>query len=176
MVVISPDTGAMERTRRYASILNLDLGLYYKRRDYTKVVNGKNPILQHEYIGPDVKGKDLLIVDDMLSSGDSIVDIVSRMKEKGCKDVYVITTFAFFTSGLDKFDELYSKGLIKKVYATNAAYINPDLENREWFCKIDLTKCMAKVITCLVNNHGIGNILDSQQKLQKLLDEINNKT
>ena len=173
MVVISPDVGAMERTKRYASILNLDLGLYYKRRDYTRIVNGKNPILQHEYIGPDVKGKDLLIVDDMLSSGESIIDIVTRMKEKGCGDVYVITTFAFFTNGLDKFDELYEKGLIKKVYSTNASYLKPELKTRDWFCEIDLTKCMAKVITCLAQNKGISNILDSQKKLQTLLDKIN---
>ncbi len=173
MVVISPDVGAMERTKRYASILNLDLGLYYKRRDYTRIVNGKNPILQHEYIGPDVKGKDLLIVDDMLSSGESIIDIVTRMKEKGCGDVYVITTFAFFTNGLEKFDELYKKGLIKKVYSTNASYLKPELKTRDWFCEIDLTKCMAKVITCLAQNKGISNILDSQKKLQTLLDKIN---
>lgn len=173
MVVISPDVGAMERTKRYASILNLDLGLYYKRRDYTRIVNGKNPILQHEYIGPDVKGKDLLIVDDMLSSGESIIDIVTRMKEKGCGDVYVITTFAFFTNGLDKFDELYEKRLIKKVYSTNASYLKPELKTRDWFCEIDLTKCMAKVITCLAQNKGISNILDSQKKLQTLLDKIN---
>lgn len=175
MIVISPDVGAMERTKRYASILNLDLGLYYKRRDYTRIVNGKNPILQHEYIGPDVKGKDLLIVDDMLSSGESIIDIVTRMKEKGCKDVYVITTFAFFTNGLEKFDELYEKGLIKKVYSTNACYLLPELKTKKWFCEIDLTKCMAKVITCLAQNQGISKILDSQKKLQKLLEKINNK-
>lgn len=175
MVVISPDVGAMERTKRYASILNLDLGLYYKRRDYTKVVNGKNPILQHEYIGPDVKGKDLLIVDDMLSSGESIIDIVTRMKDKGCGDIFVITTFSFFTNGLEKFDELYEKGLIKKVYSTNASFLNPELKNREWFCEIDLTKCIAKVITCLITNKGIGDILDSKAKLQKLLKEIENK-
>ena len=173
MVVISPDVGAMERTKRYASILNLDLGLYYKRRDYTRIVNGKNPILQHEYIGPDVKGKDLLIVDDMLSSGESIINIVTRMKEKGCGDVYVITTFAFFTNGLDKFDELYEKGLIKKVYSTNASYLKPELKTRDWFSEIALTKCMAKVITCLAQNKGISNILDSQKKLQTLLDKIN---
>lgn len=176
MIVISPDVGAMERTKRYASILNLDLGLYYKRRDYTRIVNGKNPILQHEYIGPDVKGKDLLIVDDMLSSGESIIDIVTRMKEKGCGNVYVITTFAFFTNGPDKFDELYKKGLLKKVYSTNASYLNPELKSKEWFCEIDLTKCMAKVMTCLIQNQGISKILDSQKKLQTLLEKINNKT
>ena len=122
-----------------------------------------------------MKGKDLLIVDDMLSSGESIIDIVTRMKEKGCGDVYVITTFAFFTNGLDKFDELYDKKLIKKVYSTNASYLNSELKSRDWFCEIDLTKCMAKVITCLAQNQGISNILDSKDKLQKLLTKINKK-
>lgn len=172
MIVISPDTGAMERTRKYASILNLELGLYYKRRDYTRIVDGKNPILQHEYIGPDVTDKNILIIDDMLSSGESIIDIASNMKSRGCKNVYVITTFAFFTSGLAHFDELYKNGTIKKIYSTNASYINPDLKTREWFCEIDLTKCIAKVITALVTNVGIGDIIDSKNKLAGLLEQL----
>lgn len=175
MVVISPDTGAMERTRRYASILNLDLGLYYKRRDYTRIVDGKNPIIQHEYIGPDVKGKNILIIDDMLSSGESIIDIAKNMKERGCANVYVITTFAFFTNGLDAFDRYYKDGLITKIYSTNASYLNPELSQKEWFFEIDLTKCIAKVIDALVKNVGIGAIIDSKGKLELLLKELNNK-
>ncbi len=175
MVVISPDTGAMERTRKYASILNLDLGLYYKRRDYTRVVEGKNPILQHEYIGPDVSGKSVLIIDDMLSSGESIIDIAKNMKEKGCSNVYVITTFAFFTDGLEKFDKLYKERLITKVYSTNASYLNPDLASRDWFQEIDLTKCISKVITALVTNVGISEIIDSKAKLKLLLEQLQTK-
>ncbi len=172
MVVISPDTGAMERTRKYASILNLDLGLYYKRRDYTRVVDGKNPILEHEYIGPDVSGKSILIIDDMLSSGESIIDIAKNMKARGCKNVYVITTFAFFTNGLEQFDELCNKKIITKIYSTNASYLNPELKTRDWFCEIDLTKCVAKIITALVTNVGIGEMIDQKDKLKTLLDQL----
>lgn len=173
MVVISPDTGAMERTRKYASILNLDLGLYYKRRDYTRIVDGKNPILQHEYIGPEVSGKNILIIDDMLSSGESIVDIAKNMKERGCKNVYVITTFAFFTNGLESFDKYHKEGLITKIYSTNASYLNPGLASREWFNEVDLTKCISKVITAVVTNVGISEILDSKNKLRQLLEKLN---
>ncbi len=173
MVVISPDTGAMERTRKYASILNLDLGLYYKRRDYTRIVDGKNPILQHEYIGPDVNGKNILIIDDMLSSGESIIDIAKNMKERGCKNVYVITTFAFFTNGLEVFDKYHKDGLITKIYSTNASYLNPALASREWFNEVDLTKCIAKVITAIATNVGISEILDSKNKLRQLLEKLN---
>lgn len=173
MVVISPDTGAMERTRKYASILNLDLGLYYKRRDYTRVVDGKNPILQHEYIGPDVSGKNILIIDDMLSSGESIVDIAKNMKERGCKNVYVITTFAFFTNGLEVFDRYHKEGVITKIYSTNASYLNPGLKEKVWFNEVDLTKCISKVIKAVVTNVGISEIIDSKGKLKLLLDDLN---
>lgn len=172
MIVISPDTGAMERTRKYASILNLDLGLYYKRRDYTRIVDGKNPILEHEYIGPDVSGKNILIIDDMLSSGESIIDIAKNMKARGCKNVYVITTFAFFTSGLKNFDNLYNEKIITKIYSTNASYLNPELKSREWFHEVDLTKCIAKIITALATNVGIGDMIDQKDKLRGLLDQL----
>lgn len=172
MIVISPDTGAMERTRRYASILNLDLGLYYKRRDYTRIVNGKNPILQHEYIGPDVKGKNILIIDDMLSSGESIVDIAKNMKERGCANVYVITTFAFFTNGLEIFDKYHADGFITKIYSTNASYLNPELASRKWFNEVDLTKCIAKVLKAVITNVGISELLDSKNKLRQLLEDL----
>lgn len=173
MVVISPDLGAMERARKYASILNLDLGLYYKRRDYTKIIDGKNPIIQHEYIGPYVENKSILIVDDMLSSGESIIDIAKNMKLRGCKNIYVIVTFAFFTNGVEKFDELYKDGYITKIYATNASYLREELENKEWFKKIDLTKNIAKIITNISKNTGIGNILNPTEKLKLLINEIN---
>lgn len=172
MVVISPDTGAMERTRKYASILNLDLGLYYKRRDYTRIVDGKNPILQHEYIGPDVKDKNILIIDDMLSSGESIVDIAKNMKERGCANVYVITTFAFFTNGLEIFDKYHADGLITKIYSTNASYLNPELASREWFKEVDLTKCISKVITAVITNVGISELIDAKNRLRQLLEDL----
>ena len=173
MVVISPDVGAMKRAKKYASILNLDIGLFYKRRDYTKIVNGKNPIVQHEYIGPDIKDKNLLIIDDMLSSGESVLDIAKTLKERGCKNVYVATTFAFFTDGFKKFDEAYKEGLITKVYSTNASFITEELRNKEWFCEINLTKFIGKIIVALNKNQGLGSIIEPIDKMNKLLSLIN---
>jgi len=168
MVVISPDTGAMARARRYASLLNLDLGLFYKRRDYTKIINGKNPIIQHEYIGPDIKDKSILIVDDMLSSGESILDIANILKEKGCKYVYAATTFAFFTEGFEKFDNAHQKGLIKAIYSTNASYISDELKNKEWFNEINLSRFIGKIIVTLNKNESLGKIIEPAEKLAKL--------
>lgn len=172
LIVISPDVGAMERARRYSSTLNLDLGLYYKRRDYTQVIDGKNPIIQHEYIGPDVNGKSILIIDDMLSSGESIIDIANIMKGKGCKNIYVITSFAFFTNGIEKFDEYYKQGLITKIYSTNASYLNPKLKNKNWFCGVDITDFIAKIIYIISRNQSLGSIIDPADKLRGLIDSI----
>lgn len=172
MVVISPDTGAMGRSKKYAGLLNLDIGLFYKRRDYTRIVNGKNPIVQHEYIGPDISGKSILIIDDMLSSGESVLDIAYTLKERGCKNVYVATTFAFFTDGFSKFDEAYKKGLITKVYSTNASYISEELRGKEWFCEIKLNKFIGKIIVALNKNESIGHIIEPADRLSKLLNLI----
>lgn len=174
MIVISPDIGAMERSRQYASTLNLDLGLCYKRRDYTRVVNGKNPIIQHEYIGPDVNGKNILIIDDMISSGESILDIANMMKEKGCKNVYAVTTFAFFTEGVEKFNSLHKQGVITKVYATNASYVNPSLRKQEWFEEVDITDFIAKVIYVISRNKSLGGVINNADKLKDLLDTMKN--
>ena len=168
MVVISPDVGAMDRARRYSSMMNLDLGLCYKRRDYTKIVNGKNPIIQHEYIGPDVSGKSILIIDDMLSSGESIIDIAYMMKERGCKNVYSITTFAFFTDGIEKFEKLHNEGIISKIYATNASYLNKGLNDKDWFVKVDVTDFIANVIYLINEEKSLGTILNNESQLKKL--------
>lgn len=175
MITISPDTGAMDRVRKYAGVLNLDIGLFYKRRDYTRIENGKNPIIQHEYIGPDVKDKNILIVDDMLSSGESIIDIAYEMKQRGCKNIYAITTFAFFTDGVERFDELYKKGIISKIYSTDACYLRDEIVNAEWFCKVSLTKFIAKIINALNNNESISQIIEPTAKLQKLLSTFSDK-
>ncbi len=175
MVAISPDTGAMDRVRKYAGILNLDIGLFYKRRDYTKIINGKNPIIQHEYIGPDVKDKNILIIDDMLSSGESIIDIAKEMKSRGCKNVYVITTFAFFTDGIEKFNELYRNGTITKIYSTDACYLREDIQKADWFCKVSLTKFLAKIINALNTNESISSIIEPTEKLKKLLSDFADK-
>lgn len=172
MVVICPDTGAMERATMYASILGLDLGLFYKRRDYSKIVNGKNPILQHDYIGTSVQGKNILIVDDMLSSGDSVIDIIKQLKNRGCEKVFVVTTFAFFTEGTQKFEELYSKGDLTKIYSTNASYLNPSLKNADWFYEVSITKMLAKIIATLNNGKSISDFISPSQKLKEIVDKM----
>lgn len=173
MVIIAPDTGAMERSRRYAEILNLDIGLFYKRRDYTRVVNGKNPILQHEYIGPNIENKSILIIDDMLSSGESVLDIAKNLKEKGCKDVYVVTTFAFFTEGYSKFDKLYEDGIITRVYSTNASFISEELRNKPWFYEINMNKFISKIVVALNQDKSLGQIISPKEKLTILAGELN---
>lgn len=174
MIVISPDTGAIKRAKKYASLLGLDLGLFYKRRDYTKIVNGTNPIVQHEYIGPNIDGKNILIIDDMLSSGESILDIAKTLKQKGCKNVYAATTFAFFTNGFEKFEESYNSGLIKAVYSTNASYISDELRSKEWFYEINLNKFIGKIIFALSQNQSLGEIIEPAEKLNKLLNSLKN--
>ncbi len=168
-VIISPDVGAMNRAVSYASVLGLNVGMFYKRRDYSRIVDGKNPIIAHEYSGQDLHGKNAIIVDDMIASGDSVIDIVKQLKERGAKDVYVISTFAFFTHGLEKFDELYKKGLIKKVYSTNASFISNDLASREWFCSVDLTKTIARMIFALSHDDSISPFINPTQKFNLLL-------
>ncbi len=172
MIVVCPDTGAIERATMYASVLGLELGLFYKRRDYSKIENGKNPILEHTYIGSDVKGKNILIVDDMLSSGDSIIDIITQLKKRGCNNVFVITTFAFFTEGTDRFENLYNTGMLNKIYSTNASYLNPKLKDAKWFYEVSVTKFMAKIIATLNNGKSISDFIAPTQKFKEIIDKM----
>ena len=174
-VVIAPDAGAMNRAIKYASILGCDLGMFYKRRDYTRLVNGKNPILQHDYVGADVKGKNILIVDDMISSGGSVVDICEQIVKRGAKKASVITTFAFFTEGLEKFNNLYNKKILNKVYATNASYLNQDIKSAPWFVEVDVCPLLGRIIDTLNKNESLSPIINSEERLQKLLSEYNFK-
>lgn len=175
MMVISPDAGAIERCTMYASVLGLELGLFYKRRDYTRVVDGKNPILKHDYIGSDVTGKNILIIDDMISSGESIIDIVKQLKSRGCANIYVIVTFAFFTQGTEKFDKLYSDGMLTKVYSTNATYVDSSVRSAPWFVEVSLTNFMAKIIDTLSRGESISEFISCTEKIKKLTDTIINK-
>ena len=152
LLVISPDTGAMDRAIYYSSVLGVDVGLFYKRRDHSTVVNGKNPIVDHEYMGREVEGKDVLIVDDMIASGESVLDIALELKKRNAKNVYVATTFAFFTEGLEKFNKYYSDGIISKVYSTNLTYISPELRETKWFNAVDMSEFLSRVINRL--NYG----------------------
>ena len=169
MVTISPDTGAMQRAIMYANMLGLDVGMFYKRRDFTQIVGGKNPVVQHEYLGRDIKGKHLLIVDDMIASGGSVLDIAYELKSKGCLGAYVIATFSFFTEGTDKFDKAYKDGVIKKVYTTNLSYLPHAIVDRPWIQVVDCLGFLAKIIYNMANGESISGLLDSDRKLKRLL-------
>lgn len=169
MVVISPDTGAMDRALYYSSNLGVDTGLFYKRRDHSKVVNGKNPIVQHDYLGRDVEGCNVLIVDDMIASGQSVFDICEELKKRGANKIFVAVTFALFTSGPEKFEEYYQKGLLDRVYATNLTYVPDHIKAADWFRIVDMSGFTANVIDTLNHDNSISPLLDSTKLIQRLL-------
>lgn len=168
MMVISPDTGAMDRAIYYASVLGVDVGLFYKRRDYTRIVNGKNPIVQHEYMGGDVSGKDVLVVDDMVASGESILDIANELKKRNARNIYVAATFALFTEGVDKFISYYKQGLITRFYSTNLTYIPDDIKKHEWFTEVDLSDFMSQLIHRLNYDESVSPLFDDTDRIKKL--------
>lgn len=171
LLVISPDTGAMDRAIYYASVLGLDVGLFYKRRDHSKVVNGKNPIVQHEYIGRDVKGLNVLIVDDMIASGESVIDIAVELKKRGAKKIFVASTFAFFTEGPNKFDKYFEDGVINKVFSTNLNYVPEEVKNAPWFSQVDLSNYLAQFIDSLNHDHSVSTLLDATSQIKQFLKE-----
>lgn len=171
LLVISPDTGAMDRAIYYSSVLGVDVGLFYKRRDHSLVVNGKNPIVEHEYMGRDVAGKDVLIVDDMIASGESVLDIAVELKQRNARNVYVATTFAFFTEGLNKFKDYYEKGIITKVYSTNLTYVPKELRESKWFNAVDMSEFLARIINRLNHGQSIAKYMDATEVINKLLQE-----
>lgn len=173
MTVISPDTGAMDRAVYYANVLGLDVGMFYKRRDHTRIVNGKNPIVQHEYIGGPLENKRVLIIDDMIASGESVIDVINEIQKQNVSDVYAAVTFAFFTNGLEKFDKLYEEGKLKKVYSTNLTYVSPELQSRPWFVPVDMSKFIAKILNTLNNDESISPLLDSAARIRRLLKRYN---
>ena len=148
LMIISPDEGAMSRAVYFSSVLGVELGMFYKRRDYAHVVNGKNPIVAHEFLGADVTGKDVLVIDDMISSGESILDTAASLKQRGCRRVFVCTTFGLFTDGMAKFDEYYNKGYIAGVVTTNLTYISDNIKAKPYFIEADMSKFLAKIIRC----------------------------
>lgn len=171
LLVISPDTGAMDRAIYYSSVLGVDVGLFYKRRDHSRIVNGKNPIVKHEYMGRDVAGKDVLIVDDMIASGESVLDIASELKGRNARNVYVATTFSFFTEGLEKFNKFFNDGIIKSVYSTNLTYIPEELKSAPWFKAVDLSDFISRIINRLNNDKSVASYMDATHIIQRLLDE-----
>ena len=169
MMIISPDEGAMGRAVYYSNVLGLDMGMFYKRRDYSGVVNGRNPIVAHEFLGSSVEGKDVFIVDDMISSGESMLDVAKELKKRKAKRVFVAATFGLFTNGLKQFDEYYEQGLISKVLTTNVIYQTPDLLSRPYYINVDLSKYIALMIDKLNYDHSISELLDPNAKIQNAL-------
>lgn len=171
MMVISPDTGGMDRAIYYANAMGLNVGLFYKRRDRTTVVNGRNPIIKHEYMGGEIAGKDVLIVDDIISSGESVLELIEEVKRRDCNNVYVAVTFALFTEGISKIKEFHDKGLIKKLFATNLTYIPEPLVEADWFVEVDMSHFMAVLINRLNYDIQLSPLFDVTDKLRKLIEK-----
>ena len=171
MMVISPDEGAMQRAIYFANVLEVDIGMFYKRRDYSVIVDGRNPIVAHEFLGDSVVGKDVLIIDDMISSGESMLDVARELKRRGAKRVFCISTFGMFTNGLDSFDKAHEEGLIYKVITTNSTYQTPELLSRPWYVNCDISKYIALLIDSMNHEASISSILDPHDRIKKRLAE-----
>ena len=170
-VIISPDEGAMGRCMYYSSVLGLDIGMFYKRRNYAVVVNGRNPIEAHEYLGRDLTGKDAIIVDDMISSGDSLLDVARQLKEKGAKRIFAFTTFGLFTDGLDRFDAAYEEGIISRIFTTNLVYRRPDLFTRDWYEEVNMCKYVAYIVDTLNHDDTLSELLNPVKRIHNLVDK-----
>ncbi len=171
-IVISPDEGGMSRSMYYSSVLHLDLGMFYKRRDYTTIVDGKNPIVAHEYLGRDVKDKDVIIVDDMISSGESMIDVATKLKSMGAKRIFIFASFGLFCNGLEVFDKAYSEGLVNKIFTTNLVYQHPGLETRDWYVTVDMSKYMSLLIDTLNYDETISGVLNPVKKIHALVENL----
>ena len=169
-MVISPDEGAMNRNMYYASVLGVNLGMFYKRRDYSQVVNGRNPIVAHEYLGESVEGKDVFVADDIISSGESMLDIAYALKKQGAKRIFANATYAIFTNGLDSFDKAYADGMIAGVFGSNLTYRTPELLSRPWFHEVDVSKYIAYFIAALNHDLSVSAIIDPHEKIKALLE------
>jgi len=169
LMIISPDEGAMSRSMYYSSVMGVDLGMFYKRRDYSTIVNGRNPIVAHEFLGAAVEGKDVIIVDDMISSGDSALDIAKKLKSQGASRIFICTTFGLFSDGLDTFDKAYADGTISRVFTTNLVYRTEELKKREWYVEVDLAKYVAYIVDFLNHDASISELLNPVHRINKLL-------
>ncbi|MBR3580178.1 MAG: ribose-phosphate pyrophosphokinase [Lachnospiraceae bacterium] len=173
MMVVSPDEGAMGRSIYFGTALGLDISMFYKRRDYTKVVDGRNPIVAHEYLGADLKGKDVVILDDMISSGDSMLEVGRELKKRGAGRIFFCATFGLFTEGLARFDEAYKEGIFDKVVTTNLIYQTPELLQREYYINADMSKYIALIIDTLNHDFSISEFLDPTDRIHKIIEKHN---
>ena len=171
MMAISPDEGATGRAIYFANVLGLDMGMFYKRRDYTTIVDGRNPIVAHEFLGSSVEGKDVIILDDMISSGDSILDVARQLKMRKAKRIYAAATFGLFTNGMEKFDQAYEEGLINGILSTNLIYQTPELLSRPFYINCDMSKYIALVIDTLNHDASISSILDPSERIQHVVEK-----
>ena len=171
LMIISPDEGAMGRCMYFSSVLGVDIGMFYKRRNYSVVVNGRNPIEAHEYLGKDLTDKDVIIVDDMISSGDSLLDVALQLKERGAKRIFAFTTFGLFTDGFDKFDKAFADGIINKIFCTNLVYRQPELSTREWFVEVNMCKYVSYIIDTLNHDATISELLNPVKRIHSLMDK-----
>ncbi|MEH2948954.1 ribose-phosphate pyrophosphokinase [Lachnospiraceae bacterium 56-18] len=169
LMIISPDEGAMHRAIYFSNVTGVNMGMFYKRRDYSTVINGKNPIVEHEFLGDDIHGKDVIIVDDMISSGESMLDVAKQIKERGANRVFVCTTFGLFTEGFGIFDDYYSKGYIDRVITTNLTYLPPAAYEKPYFVVADMCKFMALIIDSMNHDVSIGKVLNPTDKIHALL-------
>ena len=174
-MIVSPDEGGMGRCIYYSSVLGLELGMFYKRRNYSIIVNGRNPIEAHEFLGNDINNKDVIIVDDMISSGESMFDIAVKLKEKGAKRIFIFATFGLFVEGLTKFDEFYDKGIIEKIFTTNLIYNPPELLERKWYSNVNMSKYIAYLVDRLNYDNSISNLLNPVDRINAFLKKHNQK-
>ena len=173
MMAISPDEGATERAVYLANVLNLDMGMFYKRRDYTRIVDGRNPIVAHEFLGSSVEGKDVIILDDMISSGDSILDVAKQLKNRKARRIFAAATFGLFTNGLAKFDKAYEEGLIDGILTSNLIYQTPELLKRPYYISCDMSKYIALMIDTLNHDGSINSILNPSERIVDIVERYN---
>lgn len=169
MMVISPDEGGMKRAIYIANVMGLDMGMFYKRRDYTKIENGRNPIIAHEFLGTSVEGKDMIIIDDMISSGDSVLEVATALKKRKARNIFVFSTFGLFTNGLEKFDRAYERGIVTRILTTNLIYQTPELLQREWYISCDMSKYIAYIIDTLNHDSSISDLLNPNERIQSIV-------
>jgi len=168
-MIVAPDEGAMERCMKYTSVLKLNLGMFYKIRDHSRIVDGKNPILEHTFLGGDVEGKDVIIVDDILASGQSLLEVAKQLKERGARRIFAFATFGLFSEGMDVFDKAYKDGWFERIFTTNLIYRNPSLKSREWYVEVDMSKFISLIIDTLNQDISIRLLLNPEDKIIKLL-------
>lgn len=171
LMMISPDEGAMGRSMYFSSVLGLDIGMFYKRRNYSIVVNGRNPIEAHEYLGKDLNGMDVIIVDDMIASGESMLDVAAQLKDKGAKRIFAFSTFGLFTSGPEKFDRAYEEGIIDRIFTTNLTYTSPEILARDWHVEVNMCKYVAYIIDTLNHDDTLSELLNPVKRIHNLVDK-----